>query len=268
MFLRCHPRQKDGKLHRYWGIVETRRVSGGRVVQRRVLYLGEINDSQHEAWRKTIEVVEEGVPHPHLLALFPEDRVPEVPDDAIVQTRLRDLTVRRPRQWGACWLACHLWAELELDAFWAARLPPSRKGTRWDLILAALTGYRLIDPGSEWRFHREWYLQSGMPDLLGAGYELAEIRKLYRCLGRLLSHKRALFAHLTDRWRDLFNARHDILLYDLTSTYFESDPPEDLHDKRRFGHSRESGATACSSSSRSSSPPRGSRSPPRCSRGM
>jgi hypothetical protein len=239
MFLRCHPREKDGKLHRYWSIVETRRVSGGRVVQRRVLYLGEINDSQHEAWRKTIEVVEEGVPHPHPLALFPEDRLPEVPDDAVVQVRLRDLTVRRPRQWGACWLACHLWTALGLDTFWAERLPPSRKGTRWDLILAALTGYRLIDPGSEWRFHREWYLRSAMPDLLGAGYELAEIHKLYRCLGRLLPHKRALFAHLTARWRDLFNARYDILLYDLTSTYFESAPPEDPHDKRRFGHSRD-----------------------------
>jgi len=239
MFLRCHPRQKDGKLHRYWSIVETRRVAGGGVVQRRVLYLGEINDSQREAWRKTIEVVEDGAPQPRTIALFPEDRLPAVPDDAVVQIRLQDLTVRRPRQWGACWLACHLWAELGLDAFWAARLPPSRKGTRWDLILVALTAYRLIDPGSEWRFHREWYLQSAMPDLLGAGAELADIHKLYRCLDRLLPAKRALFAHLTARWRDLFNATYEILLYDLTSTYFESPPPEDSHDKRRFGHSRD-----------------------------
>jgi DDE family transposase len=239
MFLRCHPRQKDGKLHRYWSIVETRRITGGGVVQRRVLSLGEINDSQHEAWRKTIEVVEEGVPQPRTLALFPEDRRPAVPDDAVVQVRLHDLTVRRPRQWGACWLACHLWAELELPAFWAERLPPSRKGTRWDLILAALTAYRLIDPGSEWRFHREWYLQSAMPDLLGAGYELADIHKLYRCLDHLRPQKRALFAHLTARWRDLFNASYEVLLYDLTSTYFESAPPEDPHDPRRFGHSRD-----------------------------
>ena len=239
MFLRCHPRQKDGKLHRYWSIVESRRVTGGGVVQRRVLYLGEINDSQREAWRKTIEVLEDGTPQPRPIALFPEDRRPALPDDAVVQIRLKDLTVRRPRQWGACWLACHLWAELGLDTFWAARLPPSRKGTRWDLILAALTAYRLLDPGSEWRLHREWYLQSAMPDLLGAGYELVEIHKLYRCLGRLLPHKRALFAHLTERWRDLFNCTYEVLLYDLTSTYFESGPPEDPHDKRRFGHSRD-----------------------------
>ena len=239
MFLRCHPRQKDGKLHRYWSIVESRRVTGGGVVQRRVLYLGEINDSQREAWRKTIEVLEDGTPQPRPIALFPEDRRPALPDDAVVQIRLKDLTVRRPRQWGACWLACHLWAELGLDTFWAARLPPSRKGTRWDLILTALSAYRLLDPGSEWRLHREWYLQSAMPDLLGAGYELVEIHKLYRCLGRLLPHKRALFAHLTERWRDLFNCTYEVLRSDLTSTYFESGPPEDPHDKRRFGHSRD-----------------------------
>jgi hypothetical protein len=239
MFLRCHPRQKDGKLHRYWSIVETRRVTGGGVVQRRVLYLGEINDSQREAWRKTIEVLEDGAPEPRPIALFPEDRRPAVPDDAVVQVRLRELTIRRPRQWGACWLACHLWAELGLDAFWAEQLEPSRKGTRWDLILAALTAYRLIDPGSEWRLHREWYLQSAMPDLLGAGYELVEIHKLYRCLDHLLPRKRPLFAHLTARWRDLFNLTYEVLLYDLTSTYFESEPPDDPHDKRKFGHSRD-----------------------------
>jgi hypothetical protein len=239
MFLRCHARQKDGKLHRYWSIVETRRVAGGGVVQRRVLYLGEINDSQREAWRKTIEVVEGAAPQPRTIALFPEDRLPAIPDDAVVQIRLRELTVRRPRQWGACWLACHLWAELGLHTFWAEHLPPSRKGTRWDLILTALTAYRLLDPGSEWRFHREWYLQSAMPDLLGAGYELAEIHKLYRCLDHLLPQKRALFAHLTARWRDLFNLTYEVLLYDLTSTYFESDPPDDPRDKRRFGYSRD-----------------------------
>jgi len=239
MFLRCHSRQKDGKLHRYWSIVETRRVTGGGVVQRRVLYLGEINDSQREAWRKTIEVLEDGAPQPRTIALFPEDRLPALPDDAVVQIRLRDLTVRRPRQWGACWLACHLWAELGLHTFWAEHLPPSRKGTRWDLILTALTAYRLLDPGSEWRLHREWYLQSAMPDLLGAGYELVEIHKLYRCLDHLLPYKRALFAHLTARWRDLFNCTYEVLLYDLTSTYFESDPPDDPSDKRRFGYSRD-----------------------------
>jgi hypothetical protein len=239
MFLRCHTRQKDGKLHRYWSIVETRRCRTRGTVQRPVLYLGEINDSQQAAWRKTIEVFEEGAARPRAIALFPADQPAPIADDAVVQIRLADLTVQRPRQWGACWLAWQLWTELGLDTFWAERLDPSRKGTRWDWILAALTVYRLLDPGSEWRLHRDWYQHSALPDLLGGDAALVEIHKLYRCLDLLLAHKRALFAHLTARWRDLFNCSYEVLLYDLTSTYFESDPPDDPTDKRRFGYSRD-----------------------------
>jgi len=239
MFLRCTQRKKDGKTHRYWSIVENRRVAGGRVVQRHVLYLGEINDSQREAWRKTIEVFEDGATAPKTMALFPEDRPVEVADETVVQIRLGDLELHRPRQWGACWLACHLYEQLALDEFWAQRLPASRKGTRWDLILQALSCYRLIDPGSEWQLHRQWYQDSAMGDLLGAGYELVEIHKLYACLDRLLPHKRALFDHLTERWKDLFNASFEVLLYDLTSTYFESAPPFAEGDKRRHGYSRD-----------------------------
>jgi hypothetical protein len=239
MFLRCTKRRKDGKDHRYWNVVENRRVSGGRVVQRQVLYLGEINDSQREVWRKTIEVFEDGAPTPRTMALFPEDRSIEMTDEAVVQIRLKDLELRRPRQWGACWLACHVYEQLGLDEFWAKRLEPSRKGTRWDLITQALSCYRLIDPGSEWRLHRDWYEKNALPDLLGAGFELAEIHKLYECLDQLLEHKRALFDHLTQRWKDLFNAKFEVLLYDLTSTYFESVPPFPEGDKRKFGYSRD-----------------------------
>jgi hypothetical protein len=238
MFLRCTNRKKDGKEHRYWNIVENRRVAGGRVVQRQVLYLGEINGSQREAWRKTIEVFEDGSPA-KTMALFPEDRPVEVDDEQVVQIRLKDVELRRPRQWGACWLACTLYEQLGLDEFWSERLPPSRKGTRWDLIAQALCCYCLIDPGSEWRLHRHWYETSAMADLLGAGFELVEIHKLYECLSRLITHKRALFDHLTQRWRDLFNVKFDVLLYDLTSTYFESNPPFPEEDKRRYGHSRD-----------------------------
>lgn len=239
MFLRCTKRIKDGKEHRYWSVVENRRVSGGRVVQRHVLYLGEINDGQQQAWRKTIEVFEDGAATPKTLALFPEDRPVALNDDSVVQIRLRELALHRPRQWGACWLACHLYEQLELDEFWAQRLLPSRKGTRWDLIVQALSCYRLIDPGSEWRLHRQWYLDSALSDLLGRGYELVEIHKLYACLDRLLPHKRALFDHLTQRWKDLFHAKFEVLLYDLTSTYFESAPPFPEGDKRRHGYSRD-----------------------------
>jgi hypothetical protein len=99
MFLRCTNRRKDGKEHRYWSVVENRRVAGGRVVQRQVLYLGEINDCQREAWRKTVEVFEDESPRPKTMALFPEDR--EIDDGEVVQIRLRDVQLRRPRQWVA-----------------------------------------------------------------------------------------------------------------------------------------------------------------------
>ncbi len=239
MFLRCTNRKKDGKDHRYWSVVENRRVSGGRVVQRHVLYLGEINNSQRESWRKTIEVFEDGYSSAKTVALFPEDRSVEIDDEQVVQIRIKDVELSHPRQWGACWLACWLYKQLGLDEFWAKRLPPSRKGTRWDLIVQALSCYRLIDPGSEWRLHRHWYETSAMADLLGAGFELVEVHKLYACLDRLIEHKRALFDHLTQRWKDMFNAKFDILLYDLTSTYFESDPPFPEGDKRKYGYSRD-----------------------------
>jgi hypothetical protein len=239
MFLRCINRKKNGKEHRYWSVVENRRVSGGRVVQRHVLYLGEINDSQREAWRKTIEVFEDGSPSAKTMALFPEDHTCEIDDEQVVQIRLKDVELRRPRQWGACWLACTLYKQLGLDEFWATNLPPSRKGTRWDLTTQALCCYRFIDPGSEWRLSRFWFETSAMADLLGAGFELAEIHKLYECLDRLIEHKRDLFDHLTKRWKDLFNAKFDVLLYDLTSTYFESDPPFEDDDKRKHGYSRD-----------------------------
>jgi len=239
MFLRCTNRKKDGKEHRYWSVVENRRVAGGRVVQRQVLYLGEINDCQREAWRKTVEVVMDGSPSARTMALFPTDRLFEIDDEQVVQIRLKDVELRRPRQWGTCWLACTLYDQLGLDEFWAEKLPPSRKGTRWDLVVQALCCYRLIDPGSEWRLNRHWYETSAMADLLGAGFELVEIHKLYECLDRLLEHKRALFDHLTQRWKDLFNLKFEVLLYDLTSTYFESAPPFAEDDKRKYGYSRD-----------------------------
>ena len=241
MFLRRTQRKKDGKTHDYWSVVENKRVAGGRVVQRHVLYLGEINSSQAAVWRKAIEVLDDDAGHSRTMALFPEDRCAGIaPDASVVQLRLSEMRLRRPRQWGACWLAGQLWQALQLDQFWAARLPPSRKGTQWDQILQVLVAYRLIAPGSEWKLHRDWFGKSAMADLLGADFGLAEAHKLYACHDLLLQHKDALFSHLMARWRDLFNANFDVLLYDLTSTYFEinaSDLAEG--DKRRHGYSRD-----------------------------
>ena len=240
MFLKETTRFKDGKEHHYWSLVENRRVDGGhKVVQRHVLYLGEINSSQQAAWRKTIDVFESGSTQARTVALFAQERSPAVDDDNIVRIRLDQLELRRPRQWGACWLATILYQKLGLDNFWSEHLPASRKGTRWDHVLQTLVSYRLIDPGSEWRLHREWFDKSAMADLLGADYRLAADDTLYRCLDQLTEHKAALFSHLQERWKDLFAARFDVLLYDLTSTYFESDPPFPEGDKRRFGYSRD-----------------------------
>src|SRR6516165_4177647 len=238
MFLRFNRRFKDGKEHRYWNIVENKRCAGGKVVQRQVLYLGEINDGQHEAWCQSIEAFDEGSRRHRQLALFPADHeVPASADGYGVQVRLNAMELHRPRQWGACWLACHLYEKLELDRFWSERLPDSRKGTKWRHILQTLVCYRLIDPGSEWRLHRQWFEQSAMGDLLHA--DCFGIDTLYRCLDKLLEYKTALFDHLRQRWQDLFGASFEVLLYDLTSTYFESSQPDDENDKRRYGHSRD-----------------------------
>src|SRR6202521_4764507 len=240
MFLRATTRKKDGKEHRYFSVVENKRVSGGRVLQRHVLYLGEINGSQELAWRRSIEVLDEARQGPRTLALFPEDRCEGVVADAsIVRLKLAQLRLERPRQWGACWLVLKLWQQLGLDEFWGERLAPSRKGTRFDQVLFVLVAYRLLSPGSEWRLHRHWFERSALGDLLGADAALADIHTLYACHDRLLEHKEAVFDLLVSRWRDLFNVTFDVLLYDLTSTYFESDPPADDEDKRRHGYSRD-----------------------------
>ena len=180
------------------------------------------------------------------LVLFPDDRCEAPAGDDVIRLRLSEMRLCRPRQFGACWLAGVLWRELQLDQFWAKHLPRSRKGTRWDHVLQVLATYRLIAPSprattrGEWRLHRQWFFDSAMADLLGSDFGLAEAHKLYVCHDQLLVHKRALFTHLTQRWRDLFNASFDVLLYDLTSTYFEvnaSDLPED--SQRRHGYSRD-----------------------------
>jgi transposase len=236
MFLRCSRRVKDGKVHEYWNLVENRRLSDGRVAQRQVLYLGEINASQREAWRKTIEVRDEGTRRQ--VALFPAGSMPADDVDAI-GVRLSELSLRRPRQWGACWMALELWRQLELDSFWRSRLRPSREGTSWLKVLKTLVAYRLIDPGSQWRLHREGFDASAMADLLDSDFALAEKNTLYRCLDRLVEHKDDLFKFLKRRWAELFGAKFDVLLYDLTSTYFETDVERGPDDLRQFGYSRD-----------------------------
>jgi transposase len=238
-FLQCHRRFKNGKDHFYWSIAEKVRTHRGWV-QRHLLYLGEINDSQKEAWTKLTDVFDTQSDLTRPLALYPAERqVPEHAAEYGVQVRLKEFVLRRPRQWGACWVGCQLWDQLQLEEFWRERLADSREGTCWRHVLQTLAIYRLIDPGSEWRLHREWFKNSAMADLLGEDFSLAHKDNLYRCLDRLLEHRDALFQHLRARWQDLFGVKFEVLLYDLTSTYFESEPPFPEGDKRRYGYSRD-----------------------------
>jgi transposase len=237
MFLRSNKRIKDGKEHRYYTVVESRRLGSGKVAQRQVLYLGEINDSQQAAWRKTLEVFDEQQCRYTALSLFPEDR--PVPADAIdsVQVKLSEMKIERARPYGNCWLGCELWRQLQLDRFWAEKLPEGRESVAWAQVLELLVVNRLIDPGSEFRVHRQWFDQSAMDVLLGQDFAVAEKDRLYRWLDRVLEHKQALFVHLEKRWKDLFEAEFDLLLYDLTSTYVEGEAEQ--NPKAKHGYSRD-----------------------------
>lgn len=242
MFLRANKRLKDGKEHRYWSVVENRRVAGGRSVQKTLLYLGEINDSDRVAWTRAIEAVDERQ-QPRQIHLFPEDRTPDpLLKHPTLQLRLSHIELAHPRQWGGCWFALELWHRLDLDAFWQPLLPDSQKGTPWLKVLKTLVVYRLLAPGSEWNLHCCWFDRSAMADLLHDDFRLAAIDTLYRCHDRLLEHRDKLFTHLKDRWAGLFGATYDILLYDLTSTYFEVDangPVTEASKLKAFGYSRD-----------------------------
>lgn len=239
MFLKCSQRRKNGKVHRSWSVVESRRYAGGKVAQQHVLYLGELNDSQQRAWEKSLDVFDEQAGEHRQLALFPADRTLPATDTATVQVRLDELRLENPRQWGACWLGDQLWRTLGLDDFFGARLPVSREGTDWEKVLRILVIYRLLAPGSEWRLHRHWFGTTALADLLGVDERAAQDDTLYRCHDYVLPLKEELFGHLRRRWSDLFEVKFDVLLYDLTSTYFECDVPEDENDPRRFGYSRD-----------------------------
>jgi transposase len=238
MFLRSSNRKKDGKDHRYFSVVENQRVGAGKTVQRTVLYLGEINDTQQAAWRKTLDVFDENKQDYRSLSLFPEDR--ELPADAVdsLQVRLSGLELRRPRPFGNCWLASEVWRELGLTGFWQTRLPEGREAVSWEKVLRLLVVNRLLEPGSEFRLHRHWFVESAMDALLEADFTVAGKDRLYRCLDRIVAHKQDLFVWLKQKWAELFQADFEVLLYDLTSTYFEGEMEECGKAKR--GYSRDS----------------------------
>ena len=239
MFLRAKLRKKDGKQHRYFSVVENRRVGQNRTAQRTVLYLGEINDSQEATWRRTLQVFDENHQQYTTLSLFPDDR--EIPAESSnsIHVKLSAMELRRPRAFGNCWLGCELWRQLRLDEFWEAKLAEKvkRETVSWGKVLQLLVVNRLIDPGSEFRVHRQWFDQSAMAELLESDFAVAEKDRLYRCLDRIVEHKAALFQHLRERWQDLFQVQFDVLLYDLTSTYIEGEGEQ--IPKAKYGYSRD-----------------------------
>jgi transposase len=221
MFLRHNKRRKNGKEHRYFSVVENRRASAGGTTQRQVLYLGEINDSQQEAWRRSLEVFDEDRQQYCELSLFPDDRpLPPGAVDAI-SVKLDEMQLRRPRSFGDCWLGCWLWDKLQLSSFWNMQLIDARGDVPWAKVLQLLVVNRLIDPGSELRIHRQWFLRSAMDELLEVDFAAAGKDRLYRCLDRILKHKDAFCQFIAQQWKTLFDTSFDVLLYDLTSTYFE-----------------------------------------------
>jgi transposase len=237
MFLRYNTRKKDGKEHRYWSVVENRRLRFGHTTQRTVLYLGEINDTQQSAWRKSLEVFNEIDQLTEQICLFPEDR--DIPPEVLngLKVKLSELRLERPRVFGDCWLGCRLWDELHLEEFWRQHLPSGKVQVPWYKVLELLTVRQLVAPGSKWHLHRRWFLCSAMDQLLEEDFAVAAKNRLYECLDRIDQHRAALFTHLQARWKDLFGASYDLLLYDLTSTYFEGEMEQ--APKAKHGYSRD-----------------------------
>jgi transposase len=237
MFLKAHQRFKDGKRHVYYSLTESLRVSRQRVGQRTVLHLGELNTTQVERWQRTIEAVhEDGQRHQMRLFTDREGQAPSAADD-VAEVMLSSLVVRRPRRFGDCWIGCKLWEDLGLRAFWEAALGEQRGEVPWAKVVELLAVNRLCEPRSELFIHEKWFPQTAMDLLLDCTAAVAEKDRLYRALDRIVAHKAALEQHLADQWRDLFGASFDVLLYDLTSTYFEGGA--EAVDQAARGYSRD-----------------------------
>jgi len=237
MFLRSYKRRKNGKWHEYFSVVENRRVINGKTVQRTVLYLGEITSSQEDTWRKTLEVFDQDTGKTQQKLLFVDDATIAERDIDSIKVKLSQMQLCRPRSFGDCWLSCHLWQKLGLDEFWSDRLDSLRSDISWAKVLKLLVVNRLIHPGSEFYIHRQWFDKTAMDELLSTDYRIASKDRLYRCLDRILEHKEDLCKHLKSKWEDMFGIEFDVLLYDLTSTYFEGLCEQ--NPKARFGYSRD-----------------------------
>ena len=237
MYLKTHKRKKNGKENEYYSIVEKRRVANGQYVQKTVLYLGEISDSQKKSWNKSIRVLnEQNQPvHKTLFALHDEDDICE--DVDAIPLKISEMKLQKPRAFGDCWLGCEIWNQLGLETFWSSRIDTARSPVAYSKVLKLLAVNRLIKPGSEFYVHHHWFDQTAMDVLLDCDFQVAEKNRLYRCLDRILPYKDELCQYLKNQWQSMFKLQYDVLLYDLTSTYFEGLCQG--NPKARFGHSKD-----------------------------
>jgi len=237
MFLKRRVRHKDGKDHVYYSVCESLRIHNGRTIQRQILHLGELNTRQEQSWQHTIDVINEDNGQLLQRRLFADHERTAPPDDDIIEVRLSTLRVRQPRRFGDCWAVTRLWRQLGLDTFWQEKLGTDRGDVHWAKVLELLCANRLLDPRSELYVHEKWFPQTAMDILLDCDKNVADLTRLYRCLDHIANHKQALELHLAAKWKDLFGADFDIVLYDLTSTYFEG--KAEAIDKAKRGYSRD-----------------------------
>ena len=222
MFLKRRTRTKDGKTHTYYSVCESLRVGRQRVLQRQVLHLGELNTTQLDSWQHSIDVLHEDGQRRQLRLFTDRDQcAPKDPD--VVEVKLSSFAVKSPRRFGDCWAATQLWDDLGLRQFWQDALSGSPGDVPWEKVLELLVVNRLLSPRSELFVHEKWFPQTAMDVLLDTDARVADKDRLYRCLDRIVEHKPALEQHLAQQWKELFGATFDLLLYDLTSTYFEGD---------------------------------------------
>jgi transposase len=235
MFLRSHAREKDGKAHSYWSLVETVRTPDGPR-QRTLCYLGELNSSAQERWLKTIEVFNEQG-EVLQLKLFPSQIEPPADDPQVARVLIDKVRLERTRQFGSCFLGWELWKRLGLDHFFQQAVDDDAADVPWSRVAAVLAINRLCAPGSELAIEARWYPSTALEDLLEIAEDKINGTRLYRCLDKLLPHKTKLEQHLKQRYGELFGAEFDVLLYDLTSTYVEG--AAEQNPMMRRGYSRD-----------------------------
>jgi transposase len=235
MFLRPNHRNKDGKDHTYWSLVETVRTADGPR-QKTLCYLGELNSSAEARWLTTVEVFNQQG-EAQQLKLFPSHGAPPPDDPQVARVLLNKVRLERTRQFGACFLGLELWKRLELDRFFEQAVDGESADVPWSRVAALLAINRLCAPGSELAIEQRWYPSTALDDLLQIEEGQINDTRLYRCLDRILPHKTKLERHLKNRYGELFRAEFDVLLYDLTSTYVEG--AAEKNPMVRRGYSRD-----------------------------